>query len=194
MKIKWELINSDDDTDAFFPDDEISDYEKSEEDNYEMGGMVTKKVMQTPFGFAVVDDGLNPFKDIQILVFHTDFYITKKVKDDIETTPGVEVLKILTPYRGSLCVGKCFNSTDVRREIEKRIIKKEIPNEQIRLDVDDLKQKLSAYDNWSILVHPNGYIDYAYLTGDNAEQYNKLVELYSNAVLLNNGILINKNE
>lgn len=194
MKILWESINDESEEDFFFPDDEGSDYEKSEEDKYEMGSMVTRKLMQTPFGLAVVDDGMNPFKNIQILVFHTDFYITKKVKTDIETTPGVEVLKILTPYRGSLSVGKCFNSTDVRREIEKRLIKKEIPNEQIRKQVDALKERLSTFESWTILVHPNGYIDYAYLTKDNAENYNKLVELYNEAISLNNGLLINNEE
>ena len=189
-KILWEFISPEKD-DFFLPESEdITDFEKNEQEKYDGGGIQLKKMMNTPFGLAMVDDSMNPFKEIQILVFHTDFVITNQIAEKIEGTPGVEILKIISPYRGALAVGKCFNSTDVRREIENRVIKKEIPNAQIKAKVDELRAKLSKFDAWSILVFPNGYADYCVLQEGKEEEYQKLSELYEASLPYNNGVLI----
>lgn len=193
MRILWELMSVEDEDDAFLPDDEINDFDKEEDEKYSpFGEMQTKKIMPTPFGLAVIDNSLNPFRKIQFFQFHTDFYLTQKILNIIETTPGVETLRFLTPYRGILSVGKIFNSTDVRREIERRVIKNDIPNAEIKNQIEKLKTELSKYKSWSILVFPNGYADYCYLKDDNSnkEEYDKVVNLYVESLNYNHGVLL----
>lgn len=49
---------------------------------------------------------------------HTNFNITGEIKDKIEKSEGVEVLKICSRYRFFLGVGRMFDFTDVRNNIE----------------------------------------------------------------------------
>jgi hypothetical protein len=49
---------------------------------------------------------------------HTNFNITEKIRDKIEKSEGVEALKICSRYRFFLGVGKMFEFTDVRNNIE----------------------------------------------------------------------------
>jgi hypothetical protein len=196
MKLIWELLNSDEE-DIFMPDEEgeVSDYEKEEKEEYD-GSTQTKRIMNTPFGIAVIDNGMNPFKKMQLFQFHTDFYLSSKIVKLIEKTPGVEVLKILTPYRGILSVGKAFNSTDVRREIDKRVVKKEMVNPALKIQLEKLKEQLKPYKSWSILLLPNGYADYCVLKDDNSnlDEFNKLNSLYEESLPLNGGLVFKKPE
>ena len=49
---------------------------------------------------------------------HTNFNITGEIKDKIESSEGVEVLKICSRYRFFLGVGRMFDFKDVRKNIE----------------------------------------------------------------------------
>lgn len=193
-KIKWVLMNNNKDIENLSLQDDQSEFEKDEEEKY--GGMdiQTKKLIPTPFGLAVVDNSISPFNDLQLWLFHTNFLITQEVINSIESTPGCEILRIISPYRGVLSVGECFNSLDFRREIERRLIKKEIINQELKANIEELKKRLDIYTQFSILVFPNGYCDFVFLKPDysNINEYIQVTELYKDAQKLSNSILIQK--
>jgi hypothetical protein len=58
-------------------------------------------------------------------VGHTNFDITPTVKTILNTVEGVEILKICSRYRFFIGVGKMFQFKNVRKELEKQILKKE---------------------------------------------------------------------
>lgn len=49
---------------------------------------------------------------------HTNFDITESIKGAVEKTNGVEILKICSRYRFFIGIGKMFNFSEVRKEIE----------------------------------------------------------------------------
>jgi hypothetical protein len=57
---------------------------------------------------------------------HTNFDVTHGIKNKLNKIPGVEVLKIFSRYRFFIAVGKLFDFTEVRTNIENEIIPKEI--------------------------------------------------------------------
>ena len=53
---------------------------------------------------------------------HTNFNISKSVKDRLENIRGVEVLKICSRYRFFVGIGRMFDFSDVRKEIEESFL------------------------------------------------------------------------
>ena len=53
---------------------------------------------------------------------HCNFDITEEVRDLLDETPGIEVLKIISRYRFFIGVGKMFDFADVRKHIDEVII------------------------------------------------------------------------
>ena len=56
---------------------------------------------------------------------HCNFDITPEIKDLLDETPGVEVLKIVSRYRFFIGVGKMFKFKDVRKHIDRHITQQE---------------------------------------------------------------------
>lgn len=52
---------------------------------------------------------------------HTNFNITEEILDKLNSTEGVEILKICSRYRFFVGVGRMFDFTDVRQNIEKTL-------------------------------------------------------------------------
>lgn len=50
---------------------------------------------------------------------HTNFNLTKEIRDKLNETDGVEVLKICSRYRFFVGIGRMFDFKDVRHNIEK---------------------------------------------------------------------------
>ena len=50
---------------------------------------------------------------------HTNFNLTKEIRDKLNKTDGVEVLKICSRYRFFVGIGRMFDFKDVRQNIEK---------------------------------------------------------------------------
>ena len=55
-------------------------------------------------------------------VGHTNFDITPKIKKDLDTVSGIEVLKIFSRYRFFIGVGKMFDFKNVRNNIENLLL------------------------------------------------------------------------
>jgi hypothetical protein len=53
---------------------------------------------------------------------HTNFDITPKIKEQLNKIQGIEVLKVCSRYRFFIGVGKMFNFSEVRKNIEKDIL------------------------------------------------------------------------
>lgn len=52
---------------------------------------------------------------------YTNFDITTSVQDALESVDGVELLEVMSRYRFFLGVGKLFNFSDVRRDVEEQL-------------------------------------------------------------------------
>lgn len=51
-------------------------------------------------------------------IAHTNFNLTESIKNKLDQIEGVEMLKIFSRYRFLIGVGRMFNFSDVRKEIE----------------------------------------------------------------------------
>jgi hypothetical protein len=54
---------------------------------------------------------------------HTNFNLTEDIKESLNKIDGIEVLKICSRYRFFVGVGRMFDFSDVRKNIEDQIIK-----------------------------------------------------------------------
>ena len=154
-------------------------------------------LLQTPFGFFNVDDQLNPFRRLEFWEASTNFDITSEIKYLIETTPGVEVLNILTRYRFLVAIGRAFDFRNVRIELDSRICGIKIESTELVKEIKDLQEKLSVYKDYAIYIFPNGKIDWAVLESDesNKNDYMSKVDTFMKARDLSNGkILYKSNE
>jgi hypothetical protein len=100
-------------------DDKLSDEEQ--EDEKHMHKLEKVKVIATPMGIIPMTDNTMSSKIFNFWVGHTNFDITHKVADIIETTDGVETLDIFTRYRFRIAIGKVFDDSSVMREINRRV-------------------------------------------------------------------------
>lgn len=177
-------------------DEEKTEYEQSEEEEYTFNPLEDfpiKKVMNTPFGLCVADDAMNPYKQFKFWIGHTNFKITPPIAQKIENVDGVEVLRILTPYRFIFAPAALFNSPDVKVAISKAIVGNDGLTDKVISDkVKSLEQQLSQFEKWLIYVFPNGKIASAYLKpdGSNKEEYERHLMILKESVKLSNGILI----
>ena len=156
------------------------------------------KLVHTPVGMYQVDDRMSPIKQFDCWLGHTNFDITDFVQNCIESTPGVEVLVILTRYRFFLGVGKLFSFRDVRVSIENGVCSKELSDHDevpvADTEVDNIKLELSEYEHWAIFIFPNGEISHIGTNDLEDKKYKKTVSLYKNAKMLSGGTIIQSND
>lgn len=62
---------------------------------------------------------------------HTNFDITKKIKDQLNKTEGIEILKVCSRYRFFIGIGRMFDFTNVRKSIEQLFCEEEDLNEKL---------------------------------------------------------------
>ena len=79
------------------------------------------KVIASPLGIIPYNEYTASSKIFNFWLGHTNFSITKKIKDLIEKNEGVEILDIFTRYRFRIAIGKCFIDADVMSSINKQI-------------------------------------------------------------------------
>lgn len=64
---------------------------------------------------------INLVTNYECWIGHTNFDITESVKDQINDTYGVEILKVYSRYRFFVGVGRMFDFKDVRKIIEETL-------------------------------------------------------------------------
>lgn len=166
-------------------EDNENTYQNDEDENYqnhfddypnEFKMPITSTLSSTPFGVWSIDDTMHPFRQFALWMGHTNFNIGKNTFNTIKKTPGVEVLSVISRYRFIIGIGKMFNFTDVRVDIENRLCSQSNKIPDISLDdgkkLNDVISELSSSGReWAIYVFPNGKYEYA--TDENLEEFNR---------------------
>jgi hypothetical protein len=145
------------------------------------------KLIYTSFGVLPITEYSNPDKNFNFWVAHTNFNISKAVQDAIERVEGVESLLIFSRYRFRIGVGKLFDATQVKMDIQQvlnisssnGLVQNIILDEDIQEKVDALKEVLAKKNKyWAIYVVPNGEISSVISNDTEDESFNKQIELY----------------
>jgi len=116
---------------------EASEFEESTEDMemdpeqiLQMDGLLSPilgemrpQIIQTPWGAVSFDSILKPSDRWDCWMGYTNFDLTNKVSDKIKIVDGVEALKVMSRYTFCIGVGKMFQFSEVRKEIENAICK-----------------------------------------------------------------------
>mgnify|MGYP005647368901 CR=1 FL=1 len=79
---------------------------------------------ETPASLAFTDELLsqvNMLSNFDCWVGHTNFNISNTTRKALEEAEGVEILKITSRYRFFIGVGRMFDFTDVRQDIEEKL-------------------------------------------------------------------------
>ena len=123
-----------------------------------------QKIINTPLGIYSQDSTLKPSDRWDCWLGYTNFNITKKISNTIEEISGVEALRILSRYSFFIGIGRLFDIKDVRRNIEKQLCvyteEEILANENTQATVDLVKEQLKTKKYWSILVSPEGKVEY----------------------------------
>ena len=99
--------------------DLISTEEYSEEDTVYDNNYEQKFLIAIPN--SVMDEA-SLATNFDCWVGHTNFNITAEIKDKVNRVDGVEILKIHSRYRFFIGIGKMFDFSSVRQDIEKAIL------------------------------------------------------------------------
>ena len=173
-KIAWEKWNDDIIEDE--AREQIMDqFEEEDEDEVlEAFAFLEKipKLVSTPTGIYQLHDKMSVLNQFDCWLGYTNFDITKKVKSTLERAEGVELLDIMSRYRFFIGVGKLFNFSAVRRDIESILCDNSISVETLEAVVV-LKANLSVDKYWTILISNTGEIKYASTNDENDEKYLK---------------------
>jgi len=146
------------------------------------------KFVYTPLGIYPAESTFKPSDRWDCWIGYTNFGITKNIANILDTqVDGVEALKILGKYSFFIGVGKLFDITDVRQNIESALCayteQEILSNEDTQATVDLVKEQLSTNKYWSMLVSPEGKVEY--VVSDNMDKVyldglNNLMELKQN--------------
>jgi hypothetical protein len=80
-------------------------------------------ILHTPFGMVPSESALKPSDRWECWLGYTNFDLTHKVSDKMKFIKGVEALKVMSRYTFCVGVGKMFNFSTVRKDIENAICK-----------------------------------------------------------------------
>lgn len=119
-KIKWEKW-----IDPFGKDQEESkwnDYDDNDDYETDIEREIIKsqkqiKVIASPMGLIPYNEYTAPGNIFNFWIGHTNFNISHNISNLIKNTDGVEILDIFTRYRFRIGIGKCFDETSVKKEI-----------------------------------------------------------------------------
>lgn len=139
------------------------------------------KMAQTPLGNLHLDSA-NPIQNMNFWLCHVNFRITMEDLKKISELKGVETIAPMTSYQFLLGVGKLFKETSVKLNIEDFFL---FPiTSEIKLQIVNLRSKLSEYDFWAIYVLPDGNLTHFIAKNDSTyqvklEQFIKSCEISS---------------
>lgn len=105
------LESLDDEIDS---DEDLEDYEEDNES-------IIKSSPMIPLTPQLIED-IAMLSSFDCWMGHTNFDLTNNTKDILNKVPGIEVLKICSRYRFLIGVGRMFDFTKVRNDIEKSLL------------------------------------------------------------------------
>ncbi len=177
---------------------DTSQYEELETTQEEMA-IIDGYCIETPLGVFFVDDELNPYKNFEFWIGHTNFDISPAVKDIIIETPGVEVFQVITRYRFLIGIGKLFAFQDVRASLQQQLCGTSIDVNALAARINSLQQTMTERKcpEWTIYLFPNGELEFSYLEPDesNLEEYNiKKAQLIEASTISKGKLYLNERE
>jgi len=89
------------------------------------------RVIASPMGLIPYNEYTASSKIFNFWLGHSNFNISKKIKNILENIEGIEILDIFTRYRFRIAIGKCFNDSEVMKNIN------DIVYEQIKSIYDE---------------------------------------------------------
>lgn len=101
--------------DEEIPEDE--DVDEYEEDNTS----IIKSSPMVPLTQQLIED-IAMLSSFDCWIGHTNFDLTHSTKDILNKVPGIELLKICSRYRFFIGIGRMFDFTKVRNDIEKALL------------------------------------------------------------------------
>ena len=123
-----------------------------------------QKILYTPMGPYPEESLMKPSDRWDCWLGYTNFDIVNAVEDQIENIAGVEALRVLGRYTFFMGVGKLFDIKNVRADIEKELCvyteREILSNENTQATVNLVKDQLKTQKYWSILVSPEGDVEY----------------------------------
>lgn len=120
--LEYELREEDYEDSDYEPEDSL--IERSINGEPTIQGMLSEmapQVIHTPFGHVPYDSRFKPTDRWQCWLGYTNFGITKSVVDKLQKIEGVDALKVLSRYSFCIGVGKMFEFTEVRQNIQDEI-------------------------------------------------------------------------
>lgn len=72
----------------------------------------------TQQGIFPINENFNPY---DFWIGHSSFIITENIEEIISNAPGIEYIKVLSPYRFKIAIGKVWVSNNQRAEVLKTI-------------------------------------------------------------------------
>jgi hypothetical protein len=101
----------------------LEDDQESEEESLEDEEKDTSHLnMMLPITRQLIED-ITMLSNFDCWIAHTNFDITPKIKDRLNSIPGIELLKICSRYRFFIGIGQMFDFKEVRNKIEESLIK-----------------------------------------------------------------------
>lgn len=101
----------------------MGDSEENEEESLEDEEKDTSHLnMMLPITRQLIED-ITMLSNFNCWIAHTNFDITPKIKDKLNSIPGIELLKICSRYRFFIGIGQMFDFKEVRNKIEESLIK-----------------------------------------------------------------------
>ncbi len=106
-----------------------------------------------PMGVVPLAEHNSPSRTFNLWVGHTNFDVTKRLIQQIECLPGVEVLKVHSRYRFWLGIGKAFVPSEVKANIEKFVAEFDKPPEKPSTSLDLICNTMrSRHKFWAVVV------------------------------------------
>ena len=94
---------------------EMDDIDTEEKDSSHLN-------MMLPVTRQLIED-VTMLSSFDCWIAHTNFDITPRIKDKLNSIPGIELLKICSRYRFFIGIGQMFDFKEVRNQIEESLIK-----------------------------------------------------------------------
>lgn len=101
-------------------DDDTEEYEEHKDNTIPIKDASLRAII-TPMGLIPYTENTASSKIFNFWVGHTNFNLSKKISDLIETSDGVETLDVFTRYRFRIAIGKVFDDAQVMKNINDRV-------------------------------------------------------------------------
>jgi hypothetical protein len=194
-KIAWESWNAKVDvvyTTEPMQETQDQDYEEDQMPQFAMDpGFILEqqRILYTPIGPYPEESMLKPSDRWDCWIGYTNFPVTNKMSNVLnKDVEGIEALKILGKYSFFIGVARMFDISDVRKTIEEKLCtyteSEILSDEDTQETVDLVKSQLKNNKHWSILVSPQGKVDYIvsdFMDEIYLEGLNRLLELKKQA-------------